>query len=252
MSIPIKTAQEIEAMRESGQILAELLEECIKRAKPGVSTQELDEFAENFILKKGGKPAFKGFHGYPATLCTAIDEIIVHGIPSKNQILKEGDLFTVDCGVIYKGMYSDAARSIGIGKISGEKNGLLKTAKKALNKAIELAKPGTPLGKISKAIQEIIEKEGYHIIHDLTGHGIGKTLHEEPIITNYWDGTAGPILKEGMCIAIEPIFSSTTSKMKTLKDKWTIVTIDNSPSVQEEHTILIGEKGAEILTKLRS
>ncbi|MBI4231811.1 type I methionyl aminopeptidase [Candidatus Peregrinibacteria bacterium] len=251
MAIPIKNSEEIKAMRESGKILAEVLEECIKRAKPGVSTLELDKFAEEFIIKKGGKPAFKGYHGFPCTLCTAINEIIVHGIPNQNQILKEGDLFTVDCGVIYQGMYTDAARSTGIGEISKDKNRLLKTAKKALNQAIDLAKPGVHLGKISKEIQKIIEDEGFHVIYDLTGHGVGKTLHEEPIVTNYWDGSPGEVLAEGMCIAIEPIFSTTTSKMKTLKDGWTIVTSDNSPSVQEEHTILITEKGAEILTKLR-
>lgn len=251
MDIPIKTEEEIKLMRKSGKILAEVLEECLEVAKAGVSTLQIDEFAEKLIKQKGGKPAFKGYQGYPATVCTAIDEVIVHGIPQANQILKEGDLLTIDCGVIYEGMYTDAARSKGIGKISPEKERLIKTAKEALSKAIDLAKPGIHLGQISKTIQETVEEAGFHIIRDLTGHGIGKKLHEEPVVLNYWDGD-GPILKTGMTLAIEPIFSIGTSQMKTLNDKWTLVTIDNSTAVQEENTILITRDGAEILTSLKT
>lgn len=251
MDIPIKTDEEIRSMRKSGKILAEVLEECLEAAKAGVSTLQIDEFAENLIKQKGGKPAFKGYNGYPATVCTAIDEVIVHGIPKKDQILKEGDLLTIDCGVIYEGMYTDAARSKGIGKISPEKERLIKIAKEALSKAIDLAKPGIHLGQISKTIQETVEDAGFHIIRDLTGHGIGKKLHEEPVVLNYWDGD-GIVLKAGMTLAIEPIFSIGTSQMKTLNDKWTLVTIDNSPAVQEENTILITPDGAEILTSLKN
>lgn len=250
MAISIKTPEEIEAMRISGKILAKVLEEVCQKALPGISTYELDQFAEKYIRENGATGAFKNYNGYPATICTAIDEVIVHGIPRTNQILKEGDLFTVDCGVIYKGMYTDAARSIGIGQISEQKTKLLETAKLALNEAIKLAKPGNHLNGIGKTIQNIVENAGFHIIKDLTGHGIGKTLHEEPTILNYWDNQPGPILKPGMTLAIEPIFSAGTSKMKTLNDNWTIVTIDNSPAVQEEHSILITETSNEVLTSL--
>ena len=208
MSIPIKNKEEIQAMREGGQILAYVLEETLKIAKPGISTLDLDHFAENLIRQKGGKPAFKGYHGFPGTLCTAINEVIVHGIPKENEILKEGDLLTIDCGVMWKNMYTDAARSIGIGEISEEKQKLLDVSKEALNAAINLARPGKHLNLIGKKIEEIVKEAGFHIIQDLTGHGIGKELHEKPIVLNYWEGYPGPILKEGMTLAIEPIFST--------------------------------------------
>ncbi len=249
MAIAIKTDQEIAYMRISGKILAEILEECCKIAKIGMSTYELDQIAENLIRQKGGIPAFKGFHGYPATLCTSVNDAIVHSIPKKDQILKEGNLLTLDCGVIYKGMYTDAARSIGIGKISDVKERLIKTAYKALSQAIDIVKPGIHLCEISKSIQKTVEEAGFHVIYDLTGHGIGHNLHEEPLVLNFYDGKPGPVLKQGMTLAIEPIFSAGTNHLKTLKDKWTIVTIDGSDAVQAENTILITQNGTEILTQ---
>lgn len=248
MAIPIKTQKEIELMRISGHILADVLNEICQQARVGISTFELDQIAENLIREKGAIPSFKGYKGFPCTLCTAVDEIIVHGIPSKNQILKEGDLFTVDCGVNYQGFNTDAARTIGIGKISAEKEKLIKVANEALDSATSLVKPGVRVGEISRTIQNIVEKNGFHIIYDLTGHGIGRKLHEEPIIPNYFDGNLGPILEPGMTIAIEPIFSLGTNKMITLRDNWTLVTADKSPSIQLENTILVTENGAEILT----
>lgn len=250
MSIIIKSPEEIANMRISGRILAEVLEACCQKAAIGMSTQELDLFAEKFIRERGGEPAFKGYHGFPATLCTCLNEKIVHSIPLPNEIIQEGDLLTIDCGVTYKGMITDAARSIGIGNITAEKARLIKTANHALSQAIDLAKPGVHVGEISQLIQEIIENEGFHVIYDLTGHGVGRKLHEDPIIANYFDGNKGPTLKEGMTIAIEPIFSSGTSKMKTLKDGWTIVTTDRSAAVQAENTILITQNGSEILTSI--
>ncbi|MBL4694869.1 type I methionyl aminopeptidase [Candidatus Gracilibacteria bacterium] len=237
-------------MRESAQILAATLEEVVKRAKVGVSTEELDLFAEQFILEKGGKPGFKGYHDYPATLCTARNEVIVHGIPGKNDILQDGDLFTVDCGVLIDGFYSDAARSIAIGNASPLRKRLVETAKIALKKGIEQAIPGNKIYQISQAIQKVIESEGFHVIYDLTGHGLGKSLHEDPIIANYFDPAYKQIIKPGMTFAIEPIFSAGTNHMKTLSDGWTIVTKDGSDSVQQEETILITETGNEILTKI--
>lgn len=249
MSIIIKSTEEIEAIRISGKILAEVLAECCKQAKIGLSTYELDQFAEKIIREKGGIPAFKGYHGFPATLCTCLNDRIVHSIPRKDEFLKEGDLLTIDCGVIYGGMYTDAARSIGIGQISAEKEKLITTANQALNNAIDMAKPGIHIGEISKTIQKIVETAGFYVIYDLTGHGVGRKLHEDPVIANYFDGNKGPILKEGMTIAIEPIFSIGTNYLKTLSDGWTIVTTDGSIAVQAENTILITKNGNEVLTE---
>ncbi len=249
MPISIKTQEEIEIMRKAGKILAQTLEEVIKYAKEGVSTGELDKIAEDFIRSKGMLPAFKGFQGFPATLCTAINEVVVHGIPRMDEILKDGDLFTADCGVLDKGFYTDAARSIIIGNNpSKEKLRLIKTAKLALDRGIMMAQPGNHVSEISIVIEKTIEDAGFKVIHDLTGHGVGRDLHEEPTIMNSWDGTKGPILKPGMTIAIEPIFSVGTSEIITLKDDWTIITKDRSCAVQEENTILITESGNEILT----
>lgn len=249
MAISIKTTAEIQSMRKGGQILASVLEEVILRAKPGVSTYELDQFAEEYIRSRGGVPAFKGHHGFPATLCTAIDEVIVHGIPRKDEILKEGDLFTADCGVIFEGLYTDAARSIAIGKTTPEKYQLLETANLALEEATLAAQPGNHTNAIGTAIENVVKKAGFQIIRDLTGHGIGRKLHEEPVVLNYKDSQKGPILKPGMTIAIEPIFAIGSGKMITLSDEWTIITKDHSPSIQIENTILITESGNEILTK---
>lgn len=248
MSIPIKTDQEITALRKGGQILAEALQAVCDAAKAGVTTWDLDKIAESVITQHGAKPAFKGYRGFPATICSAVNEIVVHGIPSKNQILKDGDLFTVDCGVICDGMYTDAARSIGIGEVSEEKNKMLRVAKEALNNGIAQAKPGNRVEDISKAIEKTITQNGFFVIYELTGHGIGKTLHEEPMVTNYWERKPSPELKPGMCMAIEPIFSTGSNYIKTLADNWTIVTEDNSLAIQEENTILITNNGNEIIT----
>lgn len=249
MAIIIKTPEEIELMRQGGKILAEVLEETCKMAKPGISTLELDEFAEKFIRERGGIPSFKGYHGFPGTLCTCINEEIVHGIPKKDRLLKDGDLFTIDCGVTFGGMITDAARSIIVGETkSAEKELLIKTAYRALSEATDIIKPGIRVGEISKKIQEVVEKAGFHIIKDLTGHGVGRFLHESPTILNYFDGNLGSTIQPGMTLAIEPIFSTKTEFMRTLPDKWTIATKDNSCSVQAENTIAVTEKGCEILT----
>jgi methionyl aminopeptidase len=250
MAIIIKTPEEIELMRQGGKILAEVLEEVCKLAKVGISTLELDQFAEKFIIEHSGLPSFKGYRGFPGTLCTSINEEIVHGIPKKDRLLKEGDLLTIDCGVTFEGMITDAARSIIVGKASSEKEKLIKTAYQALSKAIDIVKPGIHIGKISRTIQDVIEKAGFHVIRDLTGHGVGKFLHESPTILNYYNGNPGPIIEPGMTLAIEPIFSVGTSRLRTLSDKWTLVTTDNSCAVQAENTIVVTPSGCEILTVL--
>lgn len=248
MSILIKNDQEIAAIRISGKILGEVLDACCKVAKAGMSTKELDQFAEKFIRDRGGIPAFKGYHGFPATLCTSLNDRIVHSIPRTNEIIKEGDLLTIDCGVTYGGMITDAARSVGIGQISTEKNKLIMTANNALNCAIDLVKPGIHVSDISKTIQKIVEDAGFYVIYDLTGHGVGRRLHEDPVIANFFNGNKGPVLKAGMTIAIEPIFSASTNYLKTLTDGWTIVTVDGSTAVQAENTILVTKNGGEVLT----
>ncbi|MCK9186184.1 type I methionyl aminopeptidase [Candidatus Gracilibacteria bacterium] len=248
MNIPIKTPEEIDAMREGGKVLAQTLDEVLKHIEIGVSTLELDKIAEEFILSKGMIPGFKGIYGFPKTLCVALNEVVVHGIPRADEILKDGDLLTIDCGVLHKGLYTDAARSKVVGNASKEKIRLIKTAKLALDRAIMMAKPGNHVSEISIVIEKTVEDAGFKVVHDLTGHGVGRKLHEEPTILNYWDGTKGPILKPGMTIAIEPIFSVSASEIITLKDNWTIVTKDRSCAVQEENTILITESGNEILT----
>ncbi len=249
MSKYIKTPAEISAMRIGGKILGEVLSATCKMAKPGISTYELDQFAENFIRSKGATPAFKGFHGFPATLCTAINEVIVHGIPRKDEILKNGDLLTIDCGVTYKNLCTDAARSIIVGdKEEPEKKRMIEVATKALEEATKILKDGTPVNQIGKIIEAIVQSAGYKIIKELTGHGLGHSLHEPPCITNHFDPSEKSILKEGMTIAIEPIFSISSEKMITKSDNWTLVTSDNSLAVQVENTILITKTGHEVLT----
>lgn len=248
MAIHYKTEAEIEIMRTGGRILSKVLEETCKLAKPGLSTYELDKFAENLILELGGKPGFKGFHGYPATLCCGLNDVVVHGIPRKDEILSEGDVLTIDCGVIYKEFNTDAARTIPIGKVDEKISDMIRIGEKTLTMAINMALPGTFTGEISKLIEREINRSGYKIIRDLTGHGIGRDLHEDPIILNYYDGNKGVKLKPGMTIAIEPIFSSGNGRIKTDKDGWTIRTADGSLAIQTENTIAISEKGNEILT----
>jgi len=249
MTIQIRTEKEISIMKEGGKILSETLKLVIQNAKPGISTKQLDDIAEKYIISKGAKPGFKGYQGFPATLCVAINNAVVHGIPNKNEYLKEGDLFTIDCGVLYKGLYTDAARSIGIGKIDKEKENLIKVAKEALKAGIGIVKPGVKVNEIGRAIQNIVEKNNYKIIYDLTGHGVGKNLHESPTIFNYYHKKASQILKEGMTLAIEPIFSVSTNYFIEAKDGWTLITKDGSIAIQEEETILVTKNGSEIISK---
>ncbi len=249
MGVTIKTEEEIKKMREGGKILANVLDEICKRAKAGVSTEELDIFAEKFIKKHNAIPGFKGYNGFPSSICAGVNETVVHGVPKKHEYLKEGDLFTVDCGILFGGLYTDAARSIGIGKISDEKKKLLMTAKEALSRATNICKPGVKVSKLGEVIEETVKKAGFYIIKNLTGHGIGRSLHEDPVILNYKNNEINTVLQAGMTIAIEPIFSVGTEEIKELEDNWTIVTKDGSTSVQEENTILITQNTPEILTR---
>lgn len=239
-------------MRQSGKILANVLSELESWVKPGQSTLEIDLKAEELIRSQGGEPAFKGYNNFSGTACICINEEVVHGIPSADRIIQAGDLLTIDCGVTYQGMITDSAITIivGGGPASDPKvEKLLKTAQKALDKAIEVAKPGIRTTEMSKAIEKIVKKEGFGIVETLCGHGVGFEVHEDPYILNYYDGHPGPIMQPGMTFAIEPIITLGSNKTKLMKDGWTIVTKDGSLSVQVEHTIAITDKGAEILTK---
>ncbi len=238
----------MELMRQSGQLLGLTLAEVEKAIQPGRSTAEINALAEKIILEHGGIPAFKGYLGFPAATCITINEEVVHGIPGE-RIIAEGDLVTVDCGVSLNGMITDSAITVGAGKLSAENQKLLCTAEKALLKAVEIARPGIRTSEISKIIEKTVRKEGFGIVEDLTGHGVGFELHEDPYIFNFFNGKPGPLLQIGMTLAIEPIITAGSPKTKTLADKWTIVTKDGRAAVQVEHTIAITKKGCEILTK---
>lgn len=250
LKIGIKNKEEIAIMREGGKILGHILYELEQMIAPGVTPIDLDKRAEEMMKAYNVIPSFKGYGSpkFPNVICSNVNNQVVHGIPD-NTPLKEGDIITVDCGVYHKGFHTDSAFAKGVGKIPSEVEKFLKTAEKALQKAIEAARPGVRIRAISGVIQDIVEKNGYAVIEELVGHGIGHEMHEDPNVPNFRDEDIGPILQTGMTIAIEPIISMGSPKIKTLKDKWTIVTADNSLATQVEHTIAITEKGAEILTK---
>ena len=245
--VDINNHLEVEALSESCQILSDTLNKVEKNIFPGQSVIELDKIAEDYIISCNAKPAFKGYEGFPATLTVSIDDEIVHGIP-KNIILKEGQIISIDCGVIKNDFYSDSARTIAVGEISDEKQRLLDVTKKALDIGIQNALVGNKIFDISNSIQEYVESEGFSIVRELVGHGIGRKLHEDPQIPNYGLMNTGPVLKEGMCLAIEPMINEGTEDIITKKDGWTICTADGKPSAHFEHTVTVTKKGVEILT----
>jgi methionyl aminopeptidase len=254
--IPIKTDKEMKIMREANHIIAIVLTEIQERIKPGVSTLELDQWAEQRILNEGAKPAFKGYvtgnrvFPFPGTLCTSVNSVVVHGIPSGKQVLEEGDIISIDVGCIYKEFHGDGAYTYPVGKISEEARGLLDTCKKALQVGIEKAAKGNRVSDISRAIDRFVTPKGYGIVRDLTGHGVGRNLHEDPQVLNYDDGKKGKKLKVNMTLAIEPMINAGTWQVRTLNDQWTVVTKDGSLSAHYEHTIGITSNGPEILTRL--
>jgi methionyl aminopeptidase len=246
--IKLKADSEVELMRQSAAILRETLLMVGELIKPGITTAELDKVAEEFIRSSGGEPGFKGYHGYPATLCTSINEQVVHGIPGSRE-LEEGDLIGIDCGVIKNDYYSDSTRSFAVGKISSEAEKLMKITKDALDSGLDKARSGNHLSDISNAIQKHAEENGYGVVRELSGHGIGRELHEEPQIPNYGSPGRGPILEAGMVFAIEPMFNEGTEEIKTLQDGWTVVTKDGKLSCHFEDTVAITKNGPEILTR---
>ncbi len=247
--IILKSPDEIKRMADAGRIVAEALEEIRKSIAPGVTTKELDGLAESYILSKKAKPAFKGYRGYPATACTSVNEQVVHGIPSSLK-LKAGDIISLDIGVDLNGYFGDAAVTLPVGQISGKVEKLLSVTKKALEEGIEKAVPGNRLSNISSAIQKCSEAGGYSVVRNFVGHGIGRSLHEEPQIPNFGKSGEGPTLREGMTLAIEPMVNAGGWEVEILNDGWTAVTKDRRLSAHFEHTIAITKNGQQILTKL--
>lgn len=246
--ITLKTKEEIEIMRECNRMVAQTREALKTWVEPGMTTKDLDQKAENFIRKLGAVPAFKGYRGFPATLCTSINEQVVHGIPS-NVKLKEGDILSADMGAIYRGFYGDSAFSCAIGQISDKAHRLLKVTEESLYKGIEAAQPGRHLHDIGAAVQEHVERAGFSVVRDFVGHGIGRALHEDPQVPNFGKRGTGPVLKVGMVLAIEPMVNEGDPNVRVLSDGWTAVTVDGKLSAHFEHTIAITENGPEILTQ---
>lgn len=249
--IRLKTDKELNLMRKANWVVAIILLEIEDRIKPGVNTYELDMWAEEKILSLGAKPAFKGYEGFPAALCTSINNEVVHGIPSKDRILEEGDIIGIDVGTIYRGFYGDGARTFAVGKVSDEVQDLMNTCEKSLYEGIKMAKEGNRVNDISVAIDRFVRTRGYEIVRDLTGHGIGGNLHEDPQVLNYDNGHKGPKLKINMTLAIEPMITNGGYEIMTLNNGWTVVTADGSLSTHYENTIAITENGPEILTKVQ-
>jgi methionyl aminopeptidase len=250
--IPLKSIEEIEFIRESSRIVADVLKLVGAQVQPGLTTLELDKVAEDFIRSMGGEPAFKGYgwdkkNLFPATLCTSIDAEVVHGIPSR-RVLKDGDLLSIDVGVKKNGFYGDGACSFAIGEVSEEKQRLMRVTQESLAKGIEQAVAGKRVHDVSNAIQHHVEANGFSVVRDLVGHGVGRKLHEEPSIPNFGEPGTGVVLKDGMTLAIEPMVNAGTWRVKVATDGWTVLTADGKPSAHFEHTIAIVHGKAEILT----
>ena len=253
MNIFLKTEDEIELMRKANRLVGATLAELAKHIKPGVTTLQLDKVAEEFIRDHGAIPTFKNFPNpfggpFPASICTSVNNLVVHGIPDEKTILKDGDIISVDCGTLLAGYNGDSAYTFCVGEVSQNVRNLLKTTKEALYKGIEMAVAGNHVGDIGDAVQTHCEAEGYGVVRELTGHGIGKEMHEDPSIPNYGARGNGVMLKEGMCIAIEPMITMGDRRIGVLPDKWGIVTLDGKPSAHFEHTIAVRKGKADIIS----
>jgi methionyl aminopeptidase len=245
--INLKTNKEIEIIRANGRILAKTLELLGEEIKPGVKTKELDRLAEDFIRNQGAYPAFKGYRGFPASICISIDNEVVHGIPGE-RVIEEGQVISVDIGVLKDNFYADGAFTFAVGPVSDQTKRLIKVTQEALERGLEFVREGRFLSDISYAIQSFVERNGFSVVRDLVGHGIGMNMHEEPQIPNFGPPGQGPILKKGMVLAIEPMVNVGSFEIETKADNWTIVTKDGSLSAHFEHTVAVTENGAMILT----
>lgn len=250
MAVTIKSSREIELMREAGKILAKTHEELEKNLRPGMSTWEIDRIGEEIIRSYGCIPSFKNYNGYPASICVSVNDEVVHGIPHKKHYIQEGDIVSLDAGVIYKGYHSDAARTHGIGEISKEAKQLIEVTRQSFFEGIKFAKPGNHLNDISSAIQKYAEGFGYGVVRDLVGHGIGSHLHEDPEVPNFARRRKGILLRPGMTLAIEPMINAGRYDVVWLDDDWTVVTEDGSLSAHYENTVLITESEPELLSML--
>ena len=247
--IELKTPSQIKRMRKAGRIVAETLALMRDAVRPGITTLELDRLAEEHIRKSGAVPAFKGYNGFPATLCTSVNEQVVHGIPGLRK-LESGDIISIDCGAVIDGYFGDAALTLPVGDISLDLQLLLKVTEEALMLGLAQARKGLRLYDISHAVQTHVEKHGFSVVRDYVGHGIGRAMHEEPQIPNFGKPGRGPRLEVGMVLAIEPMVNLGTYEVQTLDDRWTVVTKDRRASAHFEHTVAITENGPEILTEL--
>lgn len=245
--ITIKSEREIELMREAGKMVSMTHQYLKNFIKPGITTKELDRLAEEYIRKMGGVPTCKGYEGFPATLCTSVNDTVVHGIPD-NYKLKDGDIITIDMVIGYKGYQGDAAWTYAVGEISDDKKYLMEHTEKALYEGVKQVKPGNRIGDISNAVEEYANKHHLGVVKELCGHGIGREMHEDPEIPNYGTKGTGPKLREGMVICIEPMLNLGTADIYMLDDEWTIKTDDGKPAAHYEHTILVTKDGYEILT----
>ncbi|WP_126147406.1 type I methionyl aminopeptidase [Synechococcus elongatus] len=247
--VEIKSSREIEIMRQAGRIVATVLKEVSERVEPGMTTADIDAYAEQRIREMGATPSFKGYHGFPASICASVNDEVVHGIPNSRKVIREGDLLKVDTGAFFQGFHGDSCITIAVGRVSAEAEKLQRVAEEALFKGIEQVKAGAYLLDLAGAIQDHVEANGFSIVEDYTGHGVGRNLHEEPSVFNYRTRSLPNVkLRAGMTLAIEPILNAGSKQTRTLRDKWTVVTIDRSWSAQWEHTVLVTEDGYEILT----
>lgn len=247
--IILKSAQEIDKMRAAGRAAAQVRDALAASVKAGMKTRELDRLTAELIRKQNAKPAFLGYHGYPSYVCVSVNEEVVHGIPG-DRVIREGDLVSIDVGLFIDGYCGDTAVTIAVGETTADRRRLMETTKKSLLAGIEKARPGNRLGDISHAVQSVVESEGFSVVRDFVGHGIGREMHEEPQVPNFGQAGKGPKLKAGMVFAIEPMVNLGDYKVKVLDDGWTVVTEDGLPSAHFEHTVAILENGPEILTKV--
>lgn len=249
--IILKNNQEIQYMREAGRVVGQCLLQLEEVIKPGITTADIDKLAEEFITKQGARPSFKGYGGFPGSICASVNETVVHGIPSNKKVLKEGDIISVDCGACLEGFHGDAARTFPVGNVSKEAMELIKVTEESFFKGIEKALIGNKLTDISHEIQIFAESHGYSIVRDYVGHGIGKKLHEDPEVPNFGKPGKGPKLVSGMVLAIEPMINMGQCYVSTQSDGWTVITADKSLSAHYENTVAILPQGPEILTLIK-
>jgi methionyl aminopeptidase len=248
--VVLKSTNEIERMRRAGRVVREVLELVRSLVKPGATTLDLERAAEARLAELGAKPAFKGYHGFPCVLCTSVNSEVVHGIPSAKRVLKEGDIVSVDCGAVLDGYYGDAAITVPVGeKIDPKTARLVEVTEKSLHSAIAAVKPGATLGDVGAAVQRVVEAEGFSVVRDFVGHGIGVHMHEDPQVPNFGEPGRGMKLKPGMVLAIEPMVNAGKADVQVLGDGWTAVTGDGSMSAHFEHTVAVTATGARVLTE---